>query len=419
MPVPVALNIFDSGPRLWLSQRIDGTWVTELKVYDRDDGLGVFAFKFGAGATVAAQADNLGTVINGFGAGGPYFIGDGTTDPSPPVITDDSDDPIPGVWNHIAGARWIDGEYWYFGRTGVPKKVAARRSLDGVSWAEYDTANAPLLQNGVLHDTWWDEQNTVYCLVALPAPFGDPTTGQIFAFDTSSKTWSQETDAFSNMALLPVNYEHIQGFLVRHSNGDLGVVYPGHGLDIFSRDINGGIKYRLWNGASWSSEVAVKPAGGACGTVIYDPATELIYLFFYPDYGNQGVDGPGIAVVTISKSGTVSSDLFTFPNVQQSDGFGTGLIFDNTMMVPYDDYADVSNAVWEWDMALPISFDKKLLPTPAEETGGVPSCASLYIGPGGDLVNWQSTGANNALIRMDIPARPRLKAHSGKRISHT
>lgn len=432
MAVPVALNIFDTGPRLWMSQYVDGEWITERKVYDRDDGLGVYAFEFGAGATVIGQAEKMGIVIND-GPDGPYFLGNGTTDPAPPSIPDEYTDPHPGIWNHVNGARWINGAYYFFGRRDASfqrRWLRAQRSTDdGVTWSEQDAANAPVispvLSNATLlptiHDSYWDGADSVYCLASVKeSAEATEISGQVFKFDTSTNTWSTATDPFSGIANLPTSREHIEGYLVVHSNGDIGVVYPGDGLDIHGDDINGGIKYRLWSGSAWSAEVAVAAAGAACGTVIFDPSTGTIYLFYYLDWINEGVDSSDPAVLSITKAGTVSSDLFSFPNVVRSDGFGHGIIWGDLMMVPYDDYADASNAIWTWDMTGPVTFTKALLPVPAEEgSTGVPSCASLYVGPApASAPPAIPVGANNGMVVMQEPPKRRIR-HAPPRIKHT
>ena len=425
--VPIALNIFGfdghAGDNLWLSHRTDGEWFTKKKMFSiaalGSGGDRQPPNNFGAGATVASQANRLGTVFGGYtnlgsfnpyGAIGPRFAGNGSPNPVFAIPFDIALEgvyqPQPGIYNHVCGARFVNGAYWYisgakFNSGDDMKIVCSRSGDDGATWTQQDNGNAPLLWDattptggkGILNEHYWDEAagNLIYVFLARPDPANAAAPGgEVWSFDTSANgglgTWNQETDAFADVtAFRGFFYARPSGYLVRHPDGDLGVVY-NKGTFQASPTPLGDIVHRVWNGSAWSGETVVRATStrkSAPGALSYDASTELSYLFIYYDYDpGIPVSSPGFekAVLTVAHDGTPSADLQAFPAaVIGSDGFGTGLIHDGIMMVPYDFTEDGFNSVYEWTMSGALNFVKVALPVPAEEEGNLPSCAALYL----------------------------------------
>lgn len=486
--IPLALNYFGTGTRLWLSE-YDGTnWTTQSKVADSNIDSTIVPATFSGGSVSANQGANLGIVIMLADRTSVRFYGDGLTT-APVDITPPAHykykwphlgNTFTGALTKLIGAFLHGSNYWLFlikesifAQLGVTTRqwVCLRSSDGGTTWAEQDSANSPFLYDdvtsasltgGTCQNVYWDGSSDifyVFCSVLGTVDI-DRTYGQVFKFDTSANgglgAWSTLTNQFladatsgtpSTTALVGSNFltdtgGDFAGYAFPLSNGDLLSIYSTG-----TASASNGIYVRLASGGTWGSATLVRSAPSLLALAVFDPATDTAYIFEYFNgtIGTQPAPPAaftgGVRVFSVNSSGTASSTLFTFPDPVggplagpdgYTDGMDRGIIIDGSMYVLYDDWNDISNAVWQWDMGGAVNFVKlNLLPHPSEEppsgptNSNPPSCGMLFFAqiegcppetgtpgslpaytapnPPGSCIPWTPTTPRASFVFYDMP----------------
>lgn len=208
-----------------------------------------------------------------------------------------------------------------------------------------------------------------------------PYPGIIWSFNVSANgglgAWSEEpeTEPFPNVPIRSHDsYDWRGNFMVRYNNGDFGVIYKE---EIAGGNATGRLFFRLWDGV-WEDVIEIIPslAFPTVGTIIYDPNTELIYLFYHPYWPNEN----DLRLRTISHDGTISNELFAFPTATDASTAYTGKIHDGIMMIGWTDATyDITNPIWEWNMSESVNFTKKYLPLYPGEINA-PRAAAIFYG---------------------------------------
>ena len=374
-----------SGNALYRSFRdpVSGTWQPEGVIYE-DPTFTHFIGQFSAGSVntsdsatqgIAAVLDNN---INFFKNGPPF---------SPVVIA-----PPPGtaysfhtlLWENASGSFFYQGRYFLFviKSSGGHIYLACLSSADGgLTWSELDSSNSPLITNDI--NPYWDGTTSLVTnLVQTPS-----AGWSLFTFDMSSGVlaWSSPFGTVTDFPIL-INAAS-KGQTVVYANGDIGVFYNGNlggtGLKSY---------YRLYSvgSASWGSQIVIRPSPSFFANLIMDTANDLVHTFTYA--ANNPTSQ--VSYFQVTHAGSIGSTLFTFPTpigngFGTSDGVNYGSIWNGIMILPYDDWHDAANAVWECPVGGPYTFVKKLLPVDlAFETAAfaslgepiAPSCAMIFYG---------------------------------------
>ncbi len=429
--VPLALNIFGDGPRLWLSRYDAPDWTTQAKIADSDDDPTILPSVFSAGSISSGQTAKLGIVLWLADRTSVRFYGDGSITPvdiPPPAhytyIWPHLGNTFTGSFTKTIGAFYHSGAYWLFvikesifpDISDTTRQWVCLRSADeGLTWTEQDTANAPFLYNdgisssvpgGSCQNVYWDGASDAFYIFCSVLGTSDPdqTYGQVFTFDTSLNAglggWTDQFLASgtggSDGRLYGSNFQtfsggDMAGYVFPLSNGDLLAIYStAFGAGSSDGGASNGIYVRVASGGVWGVATQVRNTPELLALAVFDPDTDTATVFEYIT-GKTGQTpapptafGGGIRAFSVNASGTASATLFTFPAptgnaaaAGYTDGLDRGVIIDGSMYVLYDDWNDDSNAVWAWDMSVALNagpgFVKlNLLPHPSEEPDSGP-----------------------------------------------
>lgn len=394
-----ALNLFDFG-RLWRSHRTaPGTWATESLLFQATTPSDSFSM-VSSGAVHAGQGSHMGVVGDFTSYDGNYkFLENGYpfTRTNIPVPSGYSQiiNMLFQHWERSTGAFYYNSTYWAFFRarkfsgSNFKDYVVCLNSTDGGStWSNsLDDSNAPEIfdstlvgglanENGSFEGLNWDgTSSTVDVFVSSPGSGGAGNShGVLFTFDMSGAgAWSAPSTDFTPSGKIATN-GIAAGMVVKFSNGDRGVFY-GHGS---------GVWYNLLSSGSWAGEVQLLSSPNQLACVALD-SSNIVHMMVY---STGSVGAPTVTYYQVQQNGTLSSLLFTFPSISNSDGVGRMIISsDNYIVVPLDDFSDHANAVWEAPLAGPYTFTKSLIPASPVETymfsidsGWTVSCTALFYG---------------------------------------
>lgn len=379
--VPLALHTF-AFDNTWLSSQNDfGAWSNPQLFFQQSANF-MFMETCSAGVLSTDAFPPRRGVIGFSSAAGLVFFGDGLP-AQPKLVANPGFDSLDALdyWDISHGAWWYGDRYWLIAKgfpassSGVITYPMLSTADDGDTWDWEDpsgTASPPVGRHGAFM-LRRDENSSLVDVCYLNAGFSSLVLDK---FDLASPGWAGPYGALDlgrEAHFVPGNG------IVRYPNGDVGILYTNGTKNQTSDD---GVYYRLYSGA-WGPEITVAAPTGVAfqGTsfanLTIDPSGELIHVFYYT------LSGRAPSYKTVTHEGVVSGVLHTFPDVSGTDGVGSGMILNNKLYVPYDDFGDTGagtgNAVWEAPRGT-VDFVKKFLPRPLLEAGLTPSCSYLTFG---------------------------------------
>lgn len=388
--LPVAINTFGFS-RWWESARQpNGVWTIQFKVYDSlINGPDAFGGHFcSANDDDDVTHRGLITDFSRFGGitGILQFLGNGLpTRPKLVTCSTLSAGRLSGFdyWDISHGAWWVSGAYWllaryYTGSLNTHRVVMLRSDDDGTSWVEHDAANAPLIGSTV-----GGSINRAISLrrgsntVDVFSRELDGFTCSLNTFNFGSKTW---TGSYGSFNPGPATYLTPGNGIYRFPNGDIGVFYQvvtdlGPPFFVVSDSI---LYYQEYASGSWGPRVTISDRADQTnffGNFASDPGGELLHVFYWDGDGTV-ISSPVYGMV--AHGGSFTSNIFTFPAYTGTDGTGQPIIWNNILMLPYDNFADSANAVWTMPLG-GSTFVREFIPVDSSD-GGTPSCAYLAFG---------------------------------------
>lgn len=374
--------------RVWLSQRDlavpgSGTWSSPVKIFDGSGSMTIPGCRtFSAGGLDSSSpygiVGNSGNVHNELA-----FLGNGL--PTSPILIS-----YPGQTGFIVSSDYWDtsqGAIYYDGSAGgtagyyLPHYCQGEFILriikttdDGASWAQCDSANAPIDGDGTTI-AMQRVDHFLYFFISLD--FSD-TNWSILPFDMSTATYGAPFAAItiSNFARFAQSSgDSWTNGLFKFSNGDFAVIYQ--------ETVTDNVNYISWDGASWSSPLVLPSGSVGYANSLIDPALASVHVLTYSgsdisspiNYHN--ITHPGMVLTTVANA-------IPAPVTTTNDGVGHSSIQGGMLFVPRDDLNDNDNSVWV--ATLPIAtFSKELLPIPAGEEDETPSCAYMMFPNGYSL----------------------------------
>ncbi len=370
-----------------------GSWSTVSILYDA----GLNRTTLSMGALNSAPSTDWGIVVER-STQQILFLGAGIPDTPQQIAAGGSNYTAPGFWDSGWGAVRFGGAWWVtlIDRKNHFDQFTVLRSVTGAAgtWGIVDSANQPT--SAITSGSQW-------------AVRIDKATGIVYVFGNSGtrnqfSLWTMDMNAAGGTGLWSASFapvdmgrhifttssnaptEAASNGIVHFANGDIGVFYC---VDLSD---NGNTYYRLWNGASWGSEVVV----ALCDTVsrtayancYLDANTpDLLHVFHYVDtHAGLSPLRSGPVYDKVTHVGVVTPAVFTFPvSVRGSDGLGGGGIHNGEIFAPFDDQTPtnpptddefLANSIWVAPVNTGI-FVQEFLPYPIADVNQPPSCAFM------------------------------------------
>lgn len=374
--------------RVWLSQRDlavpgAGTWSSPVKIFDGSGSMTIPGCRtFSAGGLDSNSP--YGIVGNSGNANNELaFLQNGL--PTAPILIS-----YPGQTGFIVSSDYWDtsqGAIYYDGSAGgtagyyLPHYCQGEFILriikttdDGASWAQCDSANAPINGDGTTI-AMQRVDHLLFFFISLD--FSD-TNWSILPFDMSTTTYGAPFAAItiSNFARFAQSSgDSWTNGLFKFHNGDFAVIYQ--------ETVTDNVNYISWDGASWSAPLVLPSGSVGYANSLIDPALDSVHVLTYngsdisSPINYHNITHPGMVLTTVANA-------IPAPVTTTNDGVGHSSIQGGMLFVPRDDLNDNDNSVWV--ATLPVAtFSKELLPIPSGEEDETPSCAYMMFPNGYSL----------------------------------
>ena len=251
------------------------------------------------------------------------------------------------------------------------------KALDGPvpsTWHAVDDTHAPPAQVN-FHVRFNGGTADVFATVA-----GSTTQYGIYVFNFSTGTWATPYGLIDFGHAIQCErgpQAFVGNGIYRFPNNDVGIIYSDNGI----------CYYRLYTAASssWGSPVTIASVtatyGSGFGIVIPDASQESLHVFEYHLQMPLATYEEGHYHI-VEHDGTLHSNLFTFPNTIDTNGFTHGVLDGGYLFVPWpDDTVANANSCW----VAPVTggattFTQEFFDKPSAEAGNGPYMEYIILG---------------------------------------
>lgn len=399
-----------------------GVWSTPVKILDITDPTIDAAFDGASAGDDPAHFGLIGDYYD-FNTSGVKFIGNGGT--ATFIVTPDVPDQtayslVNSNWGAAEGSWYYGGAYWVLLANNFAGTLSMLKSTDGgATWIQVDNTNAPLPGGG-------NPRGGYACFRRRPgtsfidfayriADSGGESFLTLNTFDFSASggvgAWggaygSLDCGALNGVFSRTVSFSgaDAQCFdnIVYFPNGDIGllpVLETGDGVS-GAFPATESVYYIVFSAGAWGAPISINSEIFYQATLI-DPSGTLLYVLTQRT-------SVGINVQTVTQGGAVSSALFTFPGISNSDGIGGYQITNNKIFLPLGDLdGGGPNTVWVSTLGT-INFLPEQLPLPPGEDNVLGALGAPIVNNGGANymtgdTGYVTGGINRAYFTVNVP----------------